>query len=69
LLQVPVDALNVCPWVAVPLIAGRVVSTGLAGGEVTITDVEFDVAWEDPVPLVAVTSERTVCPTSRLLSV
>ena len=60
--QAPVDAVSVCPSVAVPEIVGGAV---FAGGAAAATwAVCADSAVLEPAALVAVTSTRTVVPTS-----
>jgi hypothetical protein len=75
-LHVPVEALNVCPCCAVPLIVGGAVLVGdVAGGGggggggrgalggLATADVAADVAAAEPFRFVAVTMTRSVAPT------
>jgi hypothetical protein len=58
-------ALSASPAAADPLIVGRAVSTGAGGGgDATITPVCAEPAGVDPPALLAVTTARTVRPTS-----
>ena len=57
----PFDALNVCPSTVEPLTAGATVFAG--GGGVTVA-VAAEVAGVEPPALLAVTTTRSVCPTS-----
>ena len=60
--QVPLAAVSVWPWVAVPLIAGAAVLVGAGWG--AMTAVWEEVEGVDPPLLLAVTTTRTVWPTS-----
>lgn len=63
-LQVPFDAVSVCPTVVVPVIAGAVefVGADIGAGAVTAV-VARDVATEEPYLFDAVTVTRSVYPT------
>ena len=72
--QEPLPALKAWPSVAVPLIVGNAVLAGAAGGggggactAATVADAA-DVAAVEPPSLVAVTTTRTVSPTSLAVS-
>jgi hypothetical protein len=58
----PVVVVNVCPCTAWPLTTGSAVLVG-AAGDVT-TAVGAELAEAEPRAFVAVTTDRTVCPTS-----
>jgi len=67
---VPLLALSVCPTCGVPLTDGSVVFFGAAGGgagAVTVAVAAEDAAF-DPPALLAVTTARSVCPTSAATS-
>jgi len=59
----PGEALSVCPCCAVPLIVGKDVLLGGVAGPVT-TAVTAESADPEPPAFDAVTTDRTVCPTS-----
>ena len=65
--QVPLAAVSVWPWVAVPLMLGAAELVGAAGGggadDPTVA-VGCEDAAADPPSLVAVTATRAVWPTS-----
>ena len=69
--QLPVEAFSTSPLRAIPLIVGRTVFTGPAGGgggggadEPTTTALASLVAGAEPPAFVAVTTARSVLPTS-----
>ena len=66
--QDPFEVESVCPWTVDPDTAGAVVFDGAVAAAV-VTDVAAELAEVDPPPLVAVTAERIVSPTSLACSV
>ena len=64
--QVPLEPVNVEPWLALPEMAGRAVSEGAvaAEGEGATTEVWPEVADFEPDEFVAVTTTCIVSPTS-----
>ena len=63
--QEPLEVVSVCPWLGGPEAAGGAV---LTGGAAATTVVCADFALVLPAGFVAVTWERTVEPTSALVS-
>ena len=60
----PFEVVKVSPCPVWPLTTGALVFAGAAGADAVTTPVAAELADADPPAFVAVTTDRTVCPTS-----